>query len=375
MSAEYRKINPVGKVPCAETPEGVLFETGAIIRYIARKTNMLYGSSHFENSLVDQWYDHVRNELGSRIKVLAALLGILQYQMTQEEFEKGIDDLLEALKVLNDHLKDKQYLVGNQLTLADIVLMIDIHYGFRFVFTEKQRSQIANISEYFYRLAALPEFKGILGIVPKITERMNIKFVNKKEQHKKEEKPKAAPKKEEKPKPVPKKEEDEPMEEKPVEYKFPETSFNLHDFKTLYVNEPDKQKALDFLWKNWDNNAFSFWRLRYDKLPLEGKVVFPTNGLMNGFMDRADATRKHALGVIGVYGDEPDLEIRGVWMWRGTEVNPYMKDHPQFEYWECKKLDVNNEQDRALITEYWTKLGVDTDKVEGLTTRTAMIFK
>ena len=27
-------------------------------------------------------------------------------------------------------------------------------------------------------------------------------------------------------------------------------------------------------------------------------------------------------GVHGIYGDEPNLHVRGVWMWRGQEETP-----------------------------------------------------
>lgn len=50
---------------------------------------------------------------------------------------------------------------------------------------------------------------------------------------------------------------------------------------------------------------------------------------MNGFMQRIDdKLRKHALGVFGVYGEEPSLEIMGVFMWRGTDVPLPMNEHP-----------------------------------------------
>lgn len=96
---------------------------------------------------------------------------------------------------------------------------------------------------------------------------------------------------------------------------------------------------------------------------------------MNGFISRADPYRKYFLGVMGIYGDEPNLEVRGVWMWRGTEILPYLNDHPQFEYFDKVKLDINNEADRALIVDYWTKLEEDKDKVEGLTVRAIKLVK
>ena len=31
---------------------------------------------------------------------------------------------------------------------------------------------------------------------------------------------------------------------------------------------------------------------------------------------------------MGVYGEEPSLEIKGVFLWRGTEIPQAMADHP-----------------------------------------------
>lgn len=78
---------------------------------------------------------------------------------------------------------------------------------------------------------------------------------------------------------------------------------------------------------------------------------------MNGFIQRIDdKLRKHALGVIGVYGEEPNLEIMGILMWRGTGVPEPMIDHPQFEFYTKTKLDIlKSEADRKLVEEFWTK--------------------
>lgn len=52
---EHLKRNPLGKVPVVETSEGFLFESNAILRYIARlnSDSQLYGKNSYENSLVD----------------------------------------------------------------------------------------------------------------------------------------------------------------------------------------------------------------------------------------------------------------------------------------------------------------------------------
>uniref|UniRef100_A0A7N2MGN9 GST N-terminal domain-containing protein n=1 Tax=Quercus lobata TaxID=97700 RepID=A0A7N2MGN9_QUELO len=47
---EFMKMNPIGKVPVLETPDGPVFESNAIARYVTRvkADNPLYGSSLIE---------------------------------------------------------------------------------------------------------------------------------------------------------------------------------------------------------------------------------------------------------------------------------------------------------------------------------------
>lgn len=68
-----------------------------------------------------------------------------------------------------------------------------------------------------------------------------------------------------------------------------------------------------------------------------------------------DKMRKHSLCVLGVYGEEPSLDIMGVFFWRGTDVIEPMKEHPQFEYFSQRKLDIKNSAvDRQLVENFWT---------------------
>ncbi len=53
------------------------------------------------------------------------------------------------------------------------------------------------------------------------------------------------------------------------------------------------------------------WFLKYEKYTGDGEKIIPTNNLMGRFLQNLDATRKEMFGVHGVYGEEPNLEIRG----------------------------------------------------------------
>jgi len=45
-----------------------------------------------------------------------------------------------------------------------------------------------------------------------------------------------------------------------------------------------------------------------------------------------DHFRKYAFAVHGVYGEEPQLEIRGAWLWRGNEIPNEIKELDTFEF-------------------------------------------
>ena len=76
---------------------------------------------------------------------------------------------------------------------------------------------------------------------------------------------------------------------------------------------------------------------------------------MTGFMSRAQHTSKYTFGRMAVLGEEPDLQIMGVWLMRGTELpDGLTKEHSQFEYYFSKKLDPrNNKADDKMVREYF----------------------
>jgi elongation factor 1-gamma len=180
------------------------------------------------------------------------------------------------------------------------------------------------------------------------------------------------------PKPLPKPKEDNKKKEekkpkkddpkKPKEKKeeaLPSTKINLEDFKRFIINSKDKKADLDkFFKEEFERENWSIWHLKYDIYKNEGTKLHVTGNLCSGFLERAEACRKGAFGIHCVIGDEPKLEIEGVWMWRGQDVMPEMKDHPTFEYYHSRKLDLDKAEDVQLIKDFWCNdIG---DKMNGM---------
>ena len=135
---------------------------------------------------------------------------------------------------------------------------------------------------------------------------------------------------------------------------LPETKFDLYNFKTLFVNHPDKAGGgVDELLNQLDREGWSMWKLEYEKYKGEGEVMYKTENLLQGFIQRFEKFGKYSFARMCVLGEEPNLEIEGVFLWRGLGIPQECIDHPQFEYYKNRKLDLDNQDDVKVIREFW----------------------
>lgn len=153
-----------------------------------------------------------------------------------------------------------------------------------------------------------------------------------------------------------------------------ETKFNFFDYKTFFFQHGNKQEALEELYKQFDEEGFSVWKIKYDKAEGECEVIYQTANLLKGFIQRFhDGFRKYALGVHGIFGEEPNLELKGLWILRGKKFPRVWKEHPTTEYYEPEELDIKKEEHRKLIEAYLTAKEGGT--VEGKTAHRLTFYK
>tara|TARA_Y100001970_G_scaffold293687_1_gene442375 strand:- start:4193 stop:4822 length:630 start_codon:yes stop_codon:yes gene_type:complete len=117
---EFKKISPFSKIPAiidhSFNKENV-FESGAILIYLAEKSGKFYEK---KNKLkIDQW---LMAQMGS----IGPFIGQYHYfyrfnKGLSEVGEKRYFEITEGIyKILNDHLKNNKYLVGENYSIADI---------------------------------------------------------------------------------------------------------------------------------------------------------------------------------------------------------------------------------------------------------------
>ena len=365
---KYISKIPTITFPFILTESGNIAQTNSILYYIALKYKKdLLGLNAFENAKINQWIEFANCEINRCQKeIIFPIFGWKEYDkdMSIKENNKLKE---EYLKKLETELQNKNYIVNNRMTLADIVLFRYLRYFMIFQFPEGMRTKlIPNITRWFENIMNTPEAikaygKTILCKIP--VKPFMEKIIDKKENNKKvvNNKEKNTQKKENEEQinqNVKSKKEINPLE------LLPPSKFNLDEFKRSFLNNKNKAEAITKFWEEFDPEGYSFWWLEYQNPPEEGKILFRTSNAKNFFLQKLDSFRKYCFAVHGVYGVEGDYKIRGVWMWRGKDIPKEIQESDYYDYMTIRNLDFNSKEDKDLINDYWTKLN-ETDKVQG----------
>ena len=353
--------SPTGTFPFLEIGDQVLSESRAIENYLAMKYKPeLLGENELEKAQVRQWSDFGIFEIGFCAKeIVYPIFGWKPY--CKESADKANERLKGFMRTLDAQLKDKEYVMGAKLTLADVCLFRELKYFFQLVFPKGLRDKVfPNVTKWFQKMSETEEVKKVYGKILLCNQPLKP-FIQEQKEEKKPEK-----KQEKKPEKKPEEGEEPPKEKKKVNPLdlLPPSKLELEVFKRAFLNNKDKEDAMKKFWEIYDPEGYSLWWVEYQNLPTECKILFRTSNSKGMFLQKCDAVRRYAFAVHGVYGVEDDYKIRGCWMFRGTEIPQEMKDNDLYEYLTFRKLDINKPEDKQLVHDYWTKLN-ETDEVEG----------
>jgi glutathione S-transferase len=124
---EFLKVNPIGKVPAIDDNGFCLFESNAIIKYLADKNNSaLYPKELKARALVDSWIDFTTLHVGINLMKVTynRLFAPMRGQPVDENSIKDGEQFLSRfLPTVDQQLGLSKYLCGPTMTLADINLL------------------------------------------------------------------------------------------------------------------------------------------------------------------------------------------------------------------------------------------------------------
>ena len=161
-TAEYRRLNPNGLVPTIDDDGFVLWESNAIVRYLAAKHvhgGLFPGDPH-TRALADQWMDWQVSLFWPTIRTLfMGLVRTPEAERDHKAIENSRVKTAEVLGTLESHLASRAFVAGDTLTIGDIPMGCSI---WRWMALPIQRPKLPNVERWFGALTHRPAYKKVV---------------------------------------------------------------------------------------------------------------------------------------------------------------------------------------------------------------------
>jgi len=157
---EFRTMNPHGRVPVIDDKGKVVWESHAILRYLAAR----YGQHQFwsedagERSQADRWMDWAQTALQPDF-----LTGVFWGFYRTPESQRNWPAIREKIarcavhfQLLDRVLADRRYLSGDALSLADIPAGTSL---FRYFGLDLERPSLPHVEAWYDRLRERPAYR------------------------------------------------------------------------------------------------------------------------------------------------------------------------------------------------------------------------
>lgn len=157
-SPEYlENVNEMGEAPVLVDGDTKLTQSGVILDYLSEKTGMFGGETPEERREVLRWVLWDNHKLSSQAGTVRFLRNFLPPEKRPAEVIAFLEGrLAAALKVLDRHLTQRDWIAGRGVTNADFSCCSYLYYDEPFGF---ERADWPNIDRWLSRLSELEGWK------------------------------------------------------------------------------------------------------------------------------------------------------------------------------------------------------------------------
>jgi glutathione S-transferase len=155
----YRKMNPNSRVPTIDDDGFVLWESNAIVRYLAAKhgAGTLGPSDARQRADSDRWMDWASNHISPVITpVFWGLIRTPADKRNMAQIAAEAEKTGQAFQVLETGLEGKDYVAGKDFTMGDIVVGVNVY---RWYALDVKRPSLPRLETYYKRLQQRPAFQ------------------------------------------------------------------------------------------------------------------------------------------------------------------------------------------------------------------------
>ena len=151
-SDAYGALNPNRTIPTLNDNGLVLFESNAIVRYLSRTYGVgsLWPEDATSLAQADQWMEWYKvNVMMSLMQVFFGLVRTAEEQRDLQKVAEHASVVGQKMQVMEQQLTGQHYLVGNTLSMGDIIAGAFTH---KFFTLDIQRPELPNVQAWYARL-------------------------------------------------------------------------------------------------------------------------------------------------------------------------------------------------------------------------------
>ncbi len=148
----YRKMNPNGRVPTIEDDGFVLWESNAVVRYLAAKhgAGTLWPNDLRQRADADRWMDWATSTVAPALTpVFWGLIRTPPEKRNMPAIEAEAEKVGQAFQVLEQSLEGRDHVAGKSFTMGDIPLGTFVH---RWNALAVKRPKLPRVDAYYQRL-------------------------------------------------------------------------------------------------------------------------------------------------------------------------------------------------------------------------------
>jgi glutathione S-transferase len=161
----YRKMNPNGLVPTIDDDGFVLWESNAIVRYLAAKygAGSLCPADAEARADADRWMEwHSTSAWGTALRIaFFNLYRVAPEKRDQKAVDAAIQQSIQYFTLLDSHLAGRRFITGDALTMGDIPMGCATH---RFLNMDFVRPSLPSLEAWYARLLERPGYKAHVAL-------------------------------------------------------------------------------------------------------------------------------------------------------------------------------------------------------------------
>lgn len=163
---EYKRMNPNALVPTIDDDGFVLWESQAIVRYLARKHGLgtLCPSDPKACADADRWMDWNATTVWPNLRPIFWNVVRIPPETRDMALVNGSRNKLAAsMAILDAHLANRKYVIGDAFTMGDIPVGTAVQRWFNLPI---ERENFRNLEPYYRRLQGRALFKQCIDLLP-----------------------------------------------------------------------------------------------------------------------------------------------------------------------------------------------------------------